>query len=431
VTARLPSLPRFRQRLSEPRTGGLSWPDWVGDERFEVAHHVHQAGLPAPGDERALLAWAGDYYSQRLDRARPLWELVVIELADGRWALVTKTHHCLVDGVGSVDMAYALLDIDPDAGPEPDPIAAEDIRPPPPPERAGPPGGPGRVEAAARRGAGAIRDTARRLAGEAASVAAHPRESLRHSRAMAEMIVRDELIAAPRTSLNDPIGAHRRLSVLTAPLAELKAIRSSLGGTVNDVILAAAAGGFRRLLIGRDEEPPAAGLRAMVPVNVRSAGEHLEMGNRITSLFVHLPVSEADPRRRYERQVEEAEGLKSGTQAEGSLGVVDLAGHAPPMIHAFLARSLFATRLFNVTITNVPGPEIPLYCLGSRMRGVWPLVPIAAEHAVGIAVVSYDGTLFFCVNADRDTMPDLKVLSDGIRDSIEELGALAAQPAPG
>ena len=265
----------------------------------------------------------------------------------------------------------------------------------------------------------------RGFAGETASAAAHPRQALAHSRALVEVLIRDELVSAPRTSINDPIGAHRSLAVLEVPLVRLKRIRSELGGTVNDVVLAATSGGLRKLLLAREEEPPSEGLRAMVPVNIRAASEHLQMGNKITSLFVHLPVAEEDPRRRFERQMAEAETLKSGSQAQGSRTMIDLAAHLPPMLHTFLARSLFATRLFNVTITNVPGPQQPLYCLGSRMLAVWPLVPIAAEHGVGLAVFSYDGTLFFCLNADRDTMPDLDVLREGIEQSIEELAELA------
>ena len=169
-----------------------------------------------------------------------------------------------------------------------------------------------------------------------------------------------------------------------------------MGGTVNDVVLAIAAGGLRRLLIERGETLPEQGLRAMVPVNVRAAGDELALGNRISSLFVHLPRRPStDPVERYARQMEEAETLKSGTQALGSSTLLDLTKHAPPVIHSFLARSLFATRLFNLTITNVPGPQMPSYGLGSKMTDIWPLVPLAADHAVGLAVLSYDGRVFF------------------------------------
>jgi diacylglycerol O-acyltransferase / wax synthase len=424
---RIDELPRFRQRLSSPTTGGLSWPAWQTKDRFRASSHVRRAGLPEPGSERELLDWAGEFFSERLDRTRPLWELVVIEgLSEGRWALATKTHHCLVDGVGSVDTAHLFLDTEPR-----------------PPVRDGLvdvlPGDPDRgarrtFRVAASPAAGwshAVRSLAglpvriagagARLLGGGAQAVRHPREMLERARALTELVVRDELIAAPRTSLNVAIGAKRRIAVTGVPLAELKAIKTRLGGTVNDVVLATAAGGLRRLLLSRGDSLPPQGLRAMVPVNIRAAGEELALGNRITSLFVHLPVDEEDPLARYRRQVEEAESLKAGSQTLGSSTLLDLTRHAPPIIHSFLARSLFASRLFNLTITNVPGPQVPLYAFGSRLTDVWPLVPLAAEHAVGLAVLSYDGRVFFALNADRDSVPDLGVLANGLEESLAEL----------
>ena len=196
----------------------------------------------------------------------------------------------------------------------------------------------------------------------------HPAELAeipRRGRALAELLLRNEVRAAPHTSLNGPIGKQRRFAVADAPLEDLKAIKRALGGTVNDVALAAATGGLRALLEARDEQPPEAGLRAMVPVNVRRAAEQLALGNRITSLFVHLPVDEENTLVRYARVLEDAERLKAGDQAMGGSTLVQLAGLAPPLLHSFLAQGLFATRLFNVTITNVPGPQTTLYAFGS------------------------------------------------------------------
>jgi WS/DGAT/MGAT family acyltransferase len=434
LAARLDGLPRFRQRLSETQTGGLRWPRWLEDERFDIDRHVRAAALPAPAGESELREWAGEYFSQRLDRARPLWEIVIIPLADGRWAMVTKTHHCMVDGVGSVDIAQTLLD------PEPDAERPEMPRRSPPPPRPAPERSPGGIGALpsivgrtgariASAGIGMLRGVAGvALAG--IGVVTDPRRGrdvLARSRAMTEVLIRDELVAAPSTSLNDPIGAARRLAVVEVQLDEIKTIKRSLGGTVNDVVLAATAGGLRRLFEHRGERPPRAGVRAMVPVNIRTAAERLALGNRITSLFVHLPVAERDPLQRYELQLHEDERLKAGAQAMGSREIIDLAAHAPPVIHTFLARSLFATRLFNITITNVPGPQIPLYAFGSRLRAVWPLVPLAADHALGVAVFSYDGRIYFCLNAARDSVPDLDQLAGGIADSIAELLALSSE----
>ena len=432
LTRRLGAMPRYHQRLSEPRTGGIHWPSWESDPDFEIGAHIRRAALPAPGGEAEFLDWAGDYFSQRLDRRRPLWDLVVLEgLAGRRWALVSKTHHCLVDGVGSVDATHLLLDFErvPPGG------RWVGVGPSPEEEEADEGDGSGIGAAARSLASGAIGVAGGavrlpfRLAGAGAGMVRHPdraRDAVERSRAVVELMVRDEFDAAPHTSLNEPIGAHRRLATMSAPLEDLKQIYRSLGGTLNDVVLAIAAGGFRELLGQRREPLPEKGLRAMVPMNIRSASERLALGNKVSSLFVHLPVSEADPLRRYRLQVDEAEELKAGRQGVGSKTLIDVAALAPPAIHSFLARSLFATRLFNVTITNVPGSPVPLYAFGSRLQAVWPLVPIAAEHAVGIAVFSYAGDLYFCINADRDTVADLPVLRDGMKRALGELRELAA-----
>ncbi|MET0973926.1 MAG: wax ester/triacylglycerol synthase domain-containing protein, partial [Thermoleophilaceae bacterium] len=268
LNRRLAGLPRYHQRLSEPRTGGLRWPRWLDDERFDIAHHVRAAALPPPAGEAELREWAGEYFSQRLDRARPLWEIVLVELADARWAMVTKTHHCIVDGVGSLDIGQTILDL------EADPVSKEFAcggR-----RAAGPPtfseaGSGTRGVAAlplsaglriAAIGADVVRGAVG-LAGAAADAVIHPqrgRDALRRSRALAEVLIHDELIAAPATSLNEPIGAARTLAVIEVPLDELKEIKRSLGGTVNDVVLAVTAGGLRRLFEHRGEALPRAGV---------------------------------------------------------------------------------------------------------------------------------------------------------------------------
>jgi WS/DGAT/MGAT family acyltransferase len=252
---------------------------------------------------------------------------------------------------------------------------------------------------------------------------------LERSRATVDVLLRDEVTSAPHSSLNCDIGATRRFAVVRAPLADLKTVKSHLGGTVNDVALAAVTGGLRRLLDERGEQPPEQGLRAMVPMNVRQASERLTLGNRISSLFVHLPVAAGTTTERYERVMAEAEALKKGTQALGTSTIISLAGLAPPVIHASIARALYATRLFNVTVTNVPGPQTTLYALGARLREIIPLVPLAAEHAVGVAIFSYDGTVVFGINAAADAVPDLDLLRDGIAAEIEALRRLA-RPAP-
>jgi diacylglycerol O-acyltransferase / wax synthase len=401
LETRMGALPRFRQRLSERHTGGLRWPRWEVDPHFDIRNHLTRAALPAPGGEAELFAWVSDYWSYRLDRARPLWEIVLVEgLEGGRWALASKTHHCMVDGVSSVDVGYVVLD----AEPQPGPLTW------------------GRHDVPGVRDGGSIIGSALGLVTHLVDPRNLP-DLMHRSRAAASMLVRDELIAAPDTSLNDPIGTRRRIASVTVDLDELKEIKRELGGTVNDVVLSVVAGGLRSLLISRGEDPPEEGLRAMVPVNIRAAGEHLELGNRITSLFAHLPVAVADPLARYQAMCAETATLKASSEAEGSKAVIDLAGLAPPALHATLARALFATRLFNVTVTNVPGPPETLYGFGSALDQVFGLVPLAAEHALGVCVVSYAGEVTFTIAADHDSVSDIDVFAQGIRDSIEALRA--------
>ena len=413
--ARLDQLPRYSQRLSSVRTGGLGWPRWIDDDRFCIRDHITHVALPAPGGHAELCEWAADFYSHRLDRTRPLWEMALIDgLAEGRWAIPHKTHHGLVEGVGSVDVAYLLLYTEqnpPERPPAPSPVPANDsvLRPfvPSPPQP---------IANVAQAGA--------RVARAGAHAVLHPREALERSAALAELIVRDELVGAPHTSLNVPIGSTRRFAVVNRPLEDFKAIRRTLGGSINDVVLAVCTTGLRRLLLGRGEQLQRRGLRAMVPMNVRQSSERLMLGNRISSLFVELPVATEDARERHRRIVAATERLKSSSAATGAEAMIDLAGLAPPVMHAALARSLYATRLFNVTITNVPGPQIPLYSFGARLREVHPVVPLAAAHSVGIAIFSYNGLVTFGVIADSESTPDIDVLAGGIEEGIEELLAL-------
>jgi WS/DGAT/MGAT family acyltransferase len=241
------------------------------------------------------------------------------------------------------------------------------------------------------------------------------------------MLIRDELIAAPATSLNQPIGGTRRYRAVRVRLSDLRAIKDALGGTINDVVMAVSAAGLRRLLLSRGEELPPAGLRAQVPVNLRSADDELALGNRLTSLYVHLPVTEADTLGLYRRVVAEAQHRKRGTQALGGRTIVEITNHAPPVLHSMLAESLFDVRLFNLTITNVPASSRKICAFGAPLREVLPLVPLFARHAVGIAAVSYGRQMVFGLNADRATVPDLDVLANGIGDAVRELRGAAGR----
>jgi WS/DGAT/MGAT family acyltransferase len=240
-----------------------------------------------------------------------------------------------------------------------------------------------------------------------------------------ELLVSAELSAAPRTTLNVPIGATRRYLVTHARLADVKAIGHEMEGSVNDVLLAACTAGLRELMLSRGERPPAAGVRAMVPMNIRGGAERLALGNRVSSLFVELPVAADGRLERLTSIVQETTRLKASHAAMGAEAMIDLASLAPPVLHALLARSLYATRLFNITITNVPGPRQPLYTLGASLHAVYPLVPLAAEHAIGIAIFSYLDEMAIGVSADRDSCPDLDVLVSGIESELAALGELA------
>ncbi|MCW3039917.1 MAG: acyltransferase [Solirubrobacterales bacterium] len=397
---RLHALPRYRQRLEGPSAGSLTWRRWIDDPHFDVARHVISARLPQPGGWDELLDWAGEYYSRRLERSLPLWQIAVVDgLADGHWALVTKTHHCLVDGVGAVQAGHLLLDGIGDA------LAGA-----PAPAQAGTAGTPGRLDRAVR----ALRGPAR--------AAVHPRETLRRADALAELLVTQELIAAPATSINAPIGARRILRGVTVDLGEVRQITGRLGGTVNDVVLAAACTGLRELLLSREEPLPDRGLRAMVPMSVRTDESP---GNHISSLFVELPVGVANPLVRYELIRTGTAAVKRSTQPLGTDTLLALGALAPPVLHRVLARSLFAKRLFNVTITNVPGVPVPLTAFGAPLEAIWPLVPIAADHTVALAILSYDGRLMIGICADRDATPDVDVLAAGVTTGLAELQRLA------
>ena len=408
LRGRMGILPRFAQQLSGPHAGPLTWLTWEPAKEFDPDAHVHHATLPAPGGEAELHEWLGDFWSHRLDRRRPLWEMTLVDgLGQGRWALATKTHHCLVDGVGSLDIGDALLDASPEGVPPHSQTLPDGNE-----EDAEPGDGrfwlsPGLVLRGARAGIGA---------------ALHPRESFDRARAAVELIVREEVVGAPQSSLNGPMSGTRLFSTVRFDLADVKETKTRLGGTVNDVVLALCAGGLRHLLLSRGEALPEAGLRAQVPVNIRSEDREHALGNELTSLFVELPVTEADPIERYNRVVEHAAHLKAGSQRAGGKTIVDLADMGPPLAGALLARSMFGgARMFNLTITNVPGPQQPLYAFGAPLVEVLPLVPLFAGHTIGIAVLTYAGEMVFGLNADRMAAPDLHVLAEGIRRSFLEL----------
>lgn len=399
---RLALLPRLSQRLSHDRVGGLAWPSWVEDDRFDLAHHLHRVALPQPCGAAELDEWSGDFFGRRLDRSRPLWEAAVIErLDDGGWALAIKLHHCVADGLGSLQLAYRLLGSEPAAAP-----AA-------PPQRSA-------ASAVLREGAAVVRGGADALA--------HPRRSASSLAAGAELLARERLAPPPTTSVNGEIGSARAFTSVTVPLRELRAISRTLGGTVTDALLATVAGALRTLLLERGERCPHDGLRAMVPVDVRAAGADAE-GNHISSLFVALPVALAHPLARHAAVQRETARRKHSGQSGGSSLLLELSGLAPPALHHRLAQ-LFATpRLFNLTVTSMRGPERPLRVGGARLREVRALVPLAQGHRLGIAIVSHGAATTYGVIADRDTAPDLDRFAAALREQHAELRRAARRRA--
>ncbi len=419
VMAGLVRLPRYTERLSEPRTGAWSWPHWVPDERFDVYNHLRHVALPAPGTDAQLCDLTADFFSHPLDRTRPLWETVLVEGLEGRrWAIMTKTHHCMVDGVGSLGALALLLDADragtPAApGEEPWDHAAAPLFP-----------WVGRLVPTA---VGQASSAAAEVLGRGVHAARHPREAFDRSRGLAELLVRDEVIGAPASSLNTPIGQTRRYATVRAAVGELKAIGHAGGGSLNDAALAACAAGLRRLLMHRGETLPAQGLRAMVPINLRDENSPT-LGNEVSSLFVDLPVATEDPLKRLEDIVATTRRLKHSRAPVAGRSLVDLGDTAPPLaLRATLARTVLSRRLFNVTITNVPGPRTPLYAFGARMLELHPFVPLAADHTVGVAIFSLGDVVVFGISADCAAVPDLDVFAIGIEDGLQELRALVPE----
>lgn len=390
LAARLPELPRFDQRLSSPRADGLRRPHWVVDHFLRIDHHVRRAALPDPGGQAELEAWCGEFFSQPLDRAHPLWEAVLVErLPAGRSALAVKIHHCLADGMGSIALADLVADRAPGAA----------LRRPP---AAGP------AEGGHRRPAATVA-----LAEDAARLALHPDRALAAARGVAEML-RDGLLGPTETAISGPVGRQRSFTTIDVPLGELREIERQLGGTVNDAVLAIVGGGLRRLLRHRGDALPEEGICAMVPVDVRdpAAGS---AGNRISSLFVPLPVAVDGPEARHAAIRAATATRKRGGQSSAVGALVALSGLAPPVLHQALVRLAITPRLFRLTVTNVRGPRARMTVLGAPVRAVQPFVPLGPDHRVGVALITYAGRATFGIVADADAIPDVDVLAAGMQ----------------
>jgi diacylglycerol O-acyltransferase len=411
VRSRLHLVPRFRQKLAFPPIEA-GRPLWIDDPNFNLGYHVRHTALPSPGSEEQLRNLAGRLFSQQLDRSKPLWELWLVQgLERKRFALITKTHHSLVDGVAGVDIATVLFDVKP--VPEPAESEEEWI---PSPE-------PSTAELIAR-GAVDLAATPVKLVQRIGTAIQHPEPA---ARSLADALEGLGEVAwgfadpAPEVPLNVEIGPHRRFTWVRSELANFKRIKDALGGTVNDVVLAVVSGALRRWLVKRDKKTAGVELRALVPVSIRAEDERGQLGNRIAAVRGPLPVYVEDPVRRLQIVRQAMEGVKQSKQALGAEVISRFNDFAPPTLLAQSSRINFSTRLFNLTVTNVPGPQIPLYVLGRELEDIFPVGFLARNHALFIAIMSYNGGIDFGLLGDYEAMEDIDVVAEGITDSIDEL----------
>jgi diacylglycerol O-acyltransferase / wax synthase len=423
IDARLSLVPRYRQKLRfVPLNQGR--PVWVDDPHFNLEYHVRATALPPPGSEDQLKNLASRVFAQQLDRTKPLWEIWLVQGLErgedtpaqaARFALLSKTHHAVIDGVAGVDITSVLFDTA--AEPETQPATDAFWHPRPEPtaiqllsealvERATQPAEILRTARAAFR---APRQIARRSVDALSAVGALARTGL----------------AAPPSPLNVDIGPHRRYDWVRTDLNELKEIKDRLGGTVNDVVLAVVTGALRRFLEHRGEDVSELTLRAMIPVSVRRDDEYGQAGNRVAAMMAPLPVFEADPVERLHIVREDLGHLKQSGQAVGAQVLTQLTGLAPPTVMAQATRLQPRQRFFNLVVTNVPGPQIPLYVRGRKLLDLFPMAPLARRQALCVAVMSYNGKMNFGLLGDFDAMPDLRVFANGITESLDELRTAA------
>jgi len=417
IERRISLVPRYRQKVKSI-PGHLANPVWVDDTDFDLAYHVRRSALPRPGSDQQLRELVARVQSRALDRNRPLWEMYLVEgLAGGRFAVIQKTHHAMVDGISAVDIGQVILDVTPVPRqipedlwmPRPEPGAATLV-----------------VDAVTDlvRRPTALADTVRIGLADARSVASKVSAAVTGVLSAARVAARP----APDSPLNAAIGSQRRFAVARTDLEDYKRVRKHRGGTVNDVVLATVAGAIRGWMLSRGESvTPSTTVRAMVPVSVRGDSESGQLGNRVSSYLVDLPVGEPNPMVRLSQVSYAMKAHKESGQSVGAEALVALSGFAPPTLHALGARvaNSFTRRLFNVVVTNVPGPQFPLYASGARMLEMFPVIPLAVGQAVSIGLTSYDGGVFFGLNADRDAMHDVDVLGSLIEESLAELVAAA------
>ena len=413
IEDRIGLVPRYRQKIRWV-PGHLANPIWVDDADFDITFHVRRSALPRPGSDEQLHELVSRLMSRRLDRNRPLWEMYLVEgLEGGRIAIISKTHHAMVDGISAVDIGQVILDVTPTPRDVP-----EDLWMPAPQ-----PGTVGLVTDAVsdlirrptgvadtiRMGVLDLRTTAGKVVGAIGGLAAAARIAAR---------------PAPSTPMNVPIGEQRRFGVARTDLDDYKRVRKAHGGTVNDVVLATVAGALRGWLLSRGEAVTASTtMRAMVPVSVRTDEQRGAGGNRVSSYLVDLPVGEPDPVVRLSQVSFAMKAHKESGQSVGADALVALGGFAPPTLHSLGARAAngFTRRLFNLVVSNVPGPQFPLYAGGAQMLELFPVVPLARGQGLSIGLTSYNGRVYYGLNADRDALPDVEVIGALLEEALAEL----------
>ena len=412
VASRLHLMPRYRQRIV--RIPFENHPVWVDDDRFNLEYHVRHTALPLPGGDEQLKRLTGRIVSQQLDRGKPLWELWIVEgLDNDRFAMITKTHHCMIDGVAAVDLATVLMS--------------------PAPEATIPDAQPWEPQSAPSRGELMMEEARRRLAtplelGKAILGAmqnpAETAESIGEQISAVTETLGAGMSSASESPFNQPIGPHRRFEWTAMELADVKRVKNALGGTVNDVVLATVAGAVGLFLLGRGfshKEIAQLDFRAMVPVSVRGSSERGTLGNRIASWAARLPIAQTNPRRRLEAVRQVTADLKGSRQAMGAEVLARVSEWTAATLLSLAMRLAAQARPFNLIVTNVPGPQIPLYMIGSRLLAGYPIGPLFLDQSLNIALLSYDGRLFWGFNGDWDVLPDLRDLVGAIRASFDEL----------
>lgn len=415
IKQRIPYVPRYRQRIRDVPFG-VARPVWVDDERFDVTYHVRRSALPKPGSRDQLNELVARLMSRPLDRSRPLWEMYLVEgLADGNFAIVSKSHQALVDGLSAVDIAQVMLDL------TEEPAAA-------PGDSWRPRREPTDVELLSQAFTELTTRPAAAVEAVRDTVADVSKTAARFGASAAGMVSAALAVARPSVAspLNVPIGEQRRFATVDLSLADLKKVRAALGGTVNDTILAVVAGALRAWLQARGIAVAQGDvMKAMLPISVAisSAASGHAGGNRVSATLVELPVGEADPAVRLQQISYQLAQLEEGSQFVGADSIVNIAGFAPPTLHALGARvgSTMTSRVYNLVITNVPGPQRPLYAAGSRMVAAYPCVPLTRNQALSIGLISYDGGVYFGLYADRDALPDLELLVTCLNESMDEL----------